>query len=168
MADEQAVSEMYDTPVDVQAAQATYKKNLPPAGNYISLLEDTEPNVTPVTFEGDTRKLFNVFLRAGQRTRGGDVVEQALKFKFSAEPRPAMKFGTSEIIEGKDDSATKRYAELVKAYLDYAGEEGEPLKTIGQLVDFIKSTPLQFRTMNGDNGLNVTAISLPNRRNGNH
>lgn len=164
MADETAVSDFYGDPVDVEQAQQTYKRNLPPSGNYVTLLEDTEPSVTPVTFEGDTRKLYNVFLRAGQRTKGGEVVEQTLRFKFSAEARPAMKFGTQEIIEGKDDAATKRYGELVKAYLDHAGEDGEPLKTIGQLAEFIKTTPLQFRTMNGDNGLIVTAISLPARR----
>lgn len=162
--DEQAVSEMYDAPVNVQDAQATLKRNLPPAGTYVSMVEDYEPTVTPIKFEGDNRQFFNVFLRAGLRTKGGEVVEQGLRFKFSQETRPATRFGTNEVIEGKDDSASKRYAELVKAYLDYAGEDGEALKTLGQLIEFVKTTPLQVRTMQGDNGLQVTGIAYKRNR----
>lgn len=162
--DETATSEMYDQPIDVQGAQETLKRNLPPAGTYVSMVEEYEPTVTPIKFEGDNRQFFNVFLRAGLRTKGGEVVEQGLRFKFSQETRPATKFGTNEVIEGKDDSASKRYAELVKAYLDYAGEEGEPLKTLGQLITFIQTVPLNVRTMQGDNGLQVTGISYKRSR----
>lgn len=163
MNDEVSTSEYYDTPVDVKGAQETYKRNLPPTGNYISNLADFEPTVEKVTFEGETRLLFNVFLRA-TLTKGGETIENALRFRFSPEIRQATKFGTNEVIEGKDDSASKRYAELVKCYLDATGEDGEPLKTIGQLIEFIKSTPLQMATMNGDRGLQVTKISLPAKR----
>jgi hypothetical protein len=162
MVDETSTSDYYDTPVDVKSAQETYKRNLPPTGNYVTNM-DFEPSVTKAEFEGETRPIFNVFLRASL-TKGGEVIENALRFRFSPEVRPATKFGTTEIIEGKDDSASKRYAELVKAYLDNAGEDGEPLKTVGQLVQFIQSVPLQFATMNGDRGLQVTKISLPTRR----
>lgn len=159
MDEQNAVSEMYDAVVDVAAAQETLKRNLPPAGTYTTMLEDFEPSVTPVKFEGDDRQFFNVFVRASIKVKGQEEpVEQGLRFKFSQETRPATKFGTNEIIEGKDDSSSKRYAELVKAYLDWAGEDGEPLKTLGQLIEFIKATPLQIRTMQGDNGLNVTGI----------
>lgn len=162
--DETAVSEYYNDPVDVKSAQETYKRNQPPAGVYVTLLETFEPAVEPFSFEGDSRKFYSVFLRAGQQQKNGDIVEQGLRFRFSAEARPATKFGTNEVIEGKDDSATKRYAELVKAYLDWAGEDGEPLKTMGQLVTFIKSVPLSIRTMNGDNGLTVTGVSYKKAR----
>lgn len=162
--DEQATSEMYDAPVNVGEAQATLKRNLPPAGTYISMVSEYEPTITPIKFEGDNRQYFNVFLRAAQQVRGGDVVEQGLRFKFSQETRQATKFGTNEVIEGKDDSASKRYAELVKAYLDYSGEDGEPLKTLGQLILFIQTQPLAIRTMNGDNGLNVTGVSYKKSR----
>ena len=164
MADEQAVSDMYDIPVDVEQAQEVLKRNLPPAGTYISMLEEYEPSVTPLKFEGDNRQFFNVFIRAGLKVRGGDTVEQGLRFKFSAETRPAIKFGTTEVIEGKDDAASKRYAELVKAYLDHGNGDGEPLKSIGQLADFIKSVPLSLRTMQGDNGLQVVGISYKRSR----
>lgn len=163
--DETAVSDFYNDAVDVKQAQETYKRNQPPAGAYVSLLESYEPTITPVVFEGDTRKLFGVFVRAGQlQKKTGETVEQGLRFRFSAETRPATKFGTGEVIEGKDDAASKRYAELVKAYLDWAGEDGEPLKTIGQLIDFIKQVPLTFNTMNGDNGLQVTGVSYKKSR----
>lgn len=156
--------EFYDDPISTQEAAEVYKRNQPPAGNYLSLLEDTEPSVTPLQFEGETRKLYSVFLRAGRKMRDGEMVEQSLRFRFSPEPRPKTVFGTDQVVEGKDDSATVRYAELVKAYTDHAGDEGEPLKTIGQLVQFIQSVPLQITTMNGDRGLQVTRISLPARR----
>ena len=164
MADETAVADFYDEPVNVGEAQETLKRNLPPAGNYVTMLDDYEPTVTPVTFEGETRKQFSVFARAGLRTKGGEVVEQGLRFRFSPEVRPATKFGTNEIIEGKDDSASKRYAELVAAYLAWAGEDGEPLKTIGQLVQFIQTVPLTLRTMQGDNGLTVVGIQYKRSR----
>lgn len=164
MVDETATSDMYDQPVDVASAQETLKRNLPPAGTYVTMVEEYEPTVTPIKFEGDARQFFNVFVRAAQQVRGGDVVEQGLRFKFSQETRPATKFGTREVIEGKDDSSSKRYAELVKAYLDYSGEDGEPLKTLGQLIEFIKTTPLNVRTMQGDNGLQVTGVSYKKSR----
>ena len=56
MADE-VTSDMYDAPVDVKAAQETLKRNQPPAGNYVTLLEEFEPSVTPVKFEGDDRPM---------------------------------------------------------------------------------------------------------------
>lgn len=164
MSDETAVSDMYDAPVNVEQAQETLKRNLPPAGTYVTMPEEYEPAVTPIKFEGDDRQYWNVFVRAGQRQKNGDVVEQGLRFKFSQETRPATRFGTTEVIEGKDDSASKRYAELVKAYLDFNGEDGEPLKTLGQLVTFIQQTPLNIRTMQGDNGLQVTGISYKRSR----
>lgn len=164
MADETAVSDYYNDPVDVKQAEETLKRNLPPAGTYTTLIAEYEPSVTPITFEGETRKQFNVFVRAGLRTKGGETVEQGLRFRFSPETKQATKFGTNEPIEGKDDGASKRYAELVKAYMDWAGEDGEPLKTMGQLVDFIKQVPLNFRTMQGDNGLNVTGIAYKRNR----
>jgi len=165
VSDEQtSTSEYYDTPVDVKAAQETYKKNQPPAGNYVTLLEESEPEIKPFKFEGDDRQFYTVVLRAGLKVKGGDIVEQSLRFRFSPEVRPATKFGTDEIIEGKDDSASKRYAEIVKAYLDWAGEDGEPLKTMGQLIQFIQTVPLTFRTMNGDNGLTVVGVSLKRNR----
>ena len=162
--DEQAVSDLYESAVNVPEAQATLKRNLPPVGTYVSMPDAYEPTITPVKFEGDERQYFNVFLRAGLVVKGGDTVEQALRFKFSQQTRPATKFGTSEVIEGKDDSASKRYAELVKAYLDFSGEDGEPLKTLGQLITFIQQTPLNLRTMAGDNGLQVTGISYKRNR----
>lgn len=164
MVDETATSDMYDQPVDVAGAQETLKRNLPPAGTYVTMIEEYEPTITPLKFEGDSRQFFNVFVRAGQRTKGGEVVEQGLRFKFSQETRPATRYGTNEVIEGKDDSSSKRYAELVKAYLDYSGDEGEPLKTLGQLIEFIKTTPLNVRTMQGDNGLQVTGVSYKKSR----
>ena len=164
MNEDNAVSEMYDRPIDVAAAQATLKRNLPPAGTYVTMPSEYEPTVTPIKFEGDDREYFNVFVRAGLATKGGDVVEQGLRFKFSQETRPATKFGTNEVIEGKDDSASKRYAELVKAYLDFAGEDGEPLKNVTQLVTFIQTVPLNVRTMQGDQGLQVTGISYKRSR----
>ena len=164
MNEDNTVSEMYDAPVDVPQAQETLKRNLPPAGTYISMNDEYEPTVTPIKFEGDDRQYFNVFVRGGMRTKGGDVVEQGLRFKFSQETRPATRFGTNEVIEGKDDSASKRYAELVAAYLLWAGEDGEPLKTLGQLIEFVKQTPLNYRTMQGDNGLQVTGVSYKRNR----
>ena len=162
---ETSTSEMYEAAVDVKGAQETFKRNQPPAGTYVTMVEDFEPVITPVKFEGDERQYFNVFVRAAIKVKGQEeLVEQGLRFKFSQEIRPATKFGTDEIIEGKDDSASKRYAELVKAYLDYAGEDGEPLKTLGQLITFIQNVPLQVRTMNGDNGLNVTGVSYKKSR----
>src|SRR5216684_616058 len=106
MSDEQnAVSDMYDNVVDVSAAKETLKRNLPPAGTYTTMLEDFEPSVTPVKFEGDDRQFFNVFVRASIKVKGQDEpVEQGLRFKFSQEVRPATIFGTSTIVEGKDDS----------------------------------------------------------------
>lgn len=162
--DEQATSEMYDQPIDVQSAQETLKRNLPPAGTYVTMVDEYEPTITPLKFEGDNRQFFNVLVRGGLKQKNGEVVEQGLRFKFSQETRPAIKFGTNEVIEGKDDSASKRYAELVKAYLDHAGEDGEPLKTLGQLIEFIKTTPLQVRTMQGDSGLQVTGVSYKRSR----
>ena len=161
----EGTSEYYGDPVDVKAALATYKKNLPPAGTYTSNLQDFEPTVELLKpfVEGDTRKVYGVFLRA-TIVKQGETIENALRFRFSGEVRPATKFGTNEVIEGKDDSASKRYAELVKCYLDTAGEDGEPLKTVGQLIEFIKTTPIQMATMNGDRGLQVTKISLPAKR----
>ena len=46
--DETAVADFYDEPVNVGEAQETLKRNLPPAGNYVTMLEDYEPTVTPV------------------------------------------------------------------------------------------------------------------------
>lgn len=162
---EQATSEMYDTPVDVKQAGEVLKRNQPPQGTYTTMVEDFEPKVEPYRFEGDDRLFYSVFLRGSITVKGQDEpVEQALRFKFSQEIRPATKFGTNEIIEGKDDSSSKRYAELVAAYLAWAGEDGEPLKNVGQLADFIKTVPLQVRTMNGDNGLNVTGVSYKKSR----
>ena len=40
MNDETAVSDMYDEPVDTQQAAEVNKRNRPPAGNYVTLLED--------------------------------------------------------------------------------------------------------------------------------
>lgn len=155
---EQAVSDMYDAPVDVKAALATAKKNAIPTGAYVSMPDEYEPNVTPFKFEGDARQYYNVFLRALQRTKGGETVQQALRFKFSSEVRPAAKYDEAgniipgEFYEDKDDSASKRYAELVQSYLAWAGEDGEPLKNVGQLADFIKKTPLTFNTYLSRNG----------------
>ena len=164
MADETSTSDMYDIPVNVAEAQDVLKRNLPPAGTYITMVDEYEPDVKPIKFEGDDRQFFNVFVRAAQQVRGGDVVEQGLRFKFSQEVRPAVKFGTTEVIEGKDDSASKRYAELVKAYLDYSNGDGEPLKTLGQLITFIQTVPLNIRTMQGDNGLQVVGIAYKRSR----
>jgi hypothetical protein len=165
MTDETALSEHYDEPVDVAKAQETQKRNRPPAGNYVTLLEDFEPSITPAEpFEDDKeRKTYSVFLRAGQRSRGGEVVEQALKFKISPDVRPARDFQTHEIKEGKDDIQSRLWAELVKAYLDYQGEDGEPLKTKGQLFEYIKNTPLVFNTMNNDQG-GLTVLHISNQR----
>jgi len=161
----EGTSEYYGDPVDVKAALATYKKNLPPAGTYTSNLQDFEPTVELLKpfVEGDTRKVYGVFLRA-TIVKQGETIENALRFRFSGEVRPATKFGTNEVIEGKDDSASKRYSELVNAFVNYEGEVGEPLKTVDQLINFIKTVPLNLNTMNGDNGLQVTKISLPAKR----
>ena len=165
MSDEVSTSEYYDDPVDTKAAEGTYKKNRPPAGNYITIMEDTEPNITPAApFEDDKdRQSYSVFLRAGQRSKGGEVVEQTLRFKISPDIRPAKDFKTGEIKEGKDDIQSRLWAELVKAYLDFQGDEGEPLKTKGQLFEFIKNTPLVFNTMNNDQG-GLTVLHISNKR----
>lgn len=162
---ETAVSDFYDEPVDVQQAGETNKKNRPPAGNYITLLEEYEPSITLNTpFEDDPeRKTYAVFLRAGQRTKGGEVVEQALRFRISPDVRPAKDYKTQEIKEGKDDIASRLWAELVQAYLNVQGDEGEPLKTKGQLFDFLKNTALSFNTMNNDQG-GLTVLHISNNR----
>ena len=165
MNEDNAVSEMYDAPVDVKQAQDVLKRNQPPQGTYTSMVEEFEPTIAPFRFEGDERLYYTVVLRGSIQVKGQDEpVEQSLRFRFSQEIRPATKFGTNEVIEGKDDSASKRYAELVAAYLLWAGEEGEALKNVGQLADFIKTVPLQIRTMNGDNGINVTGVSYKKSR----
>ena len=165
MNEDNAVSDMYDAPVDVKQAQDVLKRNQPPQGTYTSMVEEFEPTVEPFRFEGDERLYYTVVLRGAITVKGQDApVEQSLRFRFSQEIRPATKFGTNEVIEGKDDSASKRYAELVQAYLLWAGDEGEALKNVGQLADFIKTVPLQIRTMNGDNGINVTGVSYKKSR----
>ena len=162
-----ATSEYYDDAVDTKQAAETYKKNRPPAGNYLTLLEDFEPSITRnEPFEDDPqRKVYGVFLRAGQRTKGGEVVEQALRFRISPDVRPAKDFKTGEVVEGKDDLSSRLWAELVAAYMDHAGEDGEPLKTTGQLIEFVKNVPLTFNTMaNDQGGLTVLHIFNPRKR----
>jgi hypothetical protein len=154
----------YDEPVDVKQAQETQKKNRPPQGNYVAMLEDFEPSITRNDpFEDDPqRRTYAVFLRAGQRSKGGDVVEQSLRFRISPDVRPARDFTTGELSETKDDIASRLWAELVQAYFTVQGEDGEPLKTHGQLFDFIKNTPLVYNTMNNDQGgLTVLHIVAP-------
>lgn len=163
MADETAVSDMYDEPIDLKAAEEISKRNQPPRGTYVTIM-DFEPSVTPTKYEGEDRQFYTVFLRAGQRTKGGEVVEQGLRFKISPDAR-AKRDQEGNEIPGKDDIATRLWADLVKAYVDHAGEDGEPLKTKGQLFAFLQNTPLAFNTMNGDNGqLIVLNISKPRAR----
>jgi len=156
----------YDEPVDVKAAIETQKKNRPPQGNYVAMLEEFEPAISRnEPFEDDPqRRTYAVFLRAGQRLKGGDVVEQSLRFRISPDVRPARDFETGELQENKDDIASRLWAELVAAYFTVQGEDGEPLKTHGQLFDFIKNTPLVYNTMNNDQGgLIVLHIFAPRK-----
>lgn len=166
MADEQgSVADYYDEAVDVEQAQETAKKNRPPAGNYVSLMEEFEPSITlNAPFEDDpTRKTYAVFLRASQRTKGGEVVEQALRFRISPDVRPAKDYKTGEVKEGKDDIQSRLWAELVQAYVNAQGDEGEPLKTKGQLFEFVKNTPLVYNTMANDQG-GLTVLHISNQR----
>lgn len=165
MADETATSDFYDEPVDVHQAHETAKKNRPPQGNYVTLMEDFEPSITlNAPFEDDaTRKTYAVFLRAGQRTKGGEVVEQALRFRISPDVRPAKDYKTGEVKEGKDDIQSRLWAELVQAYVNVQGDEGEPLKTKGQLFEFVKNTPLVFNTMNNEQG-GLTVLHISQQR----
>ena len=157
-------SEYYDEPVDVKGAQEVFKRNQPPRGNYTSIVEEYEPTITPTKYDGDDRQFYTVFLRGVLRTKDGEHVEQGLRFKLSAETRAKRDRDGNEI-PGKDDIASRLWAEAVAAYVAVQGDEGEPLKTKGQLFEFIKTTPLVYNTMNGDGGnLIVLNISAPRKQ----
>lgn len=150
----------FDAPVDAQQAQEIQKRNMAPAGTYVTD-PDTfgELTVTP-SQQDDGRRVFAFFGRTKYAGKGDEVVS-ALRFRLSPDARP-KKTADGEVVAGKDDLSTRLYAQAVGAYA--RANDGATPKTLRDLSDWIKAVPgLQLRTMQGSDDLIVLNIQAPRR-----
>lgn len=151
----------FDAPVDVEQAQQIQKRNMAPAGTYVTD-PDTfgELTVTPMT-QDDGRRVFAFFGRTKYAGKGDEVVS-ALRFRLSPDARP-KKDAEGNVVAGKDDLSTRLYAQAVGAYA--RAHDNDAPKTLRDLSDWIKAAQgIQLRTMQGSDDLVVLSISAPRGR----
>lgn len=147
-------SDFYDEETDAAEAARTIKRNQAPAGTYRTDPEELgEFQDTPTTYE-DGRRSVRFFGKARRVVRTGDAVVMALRYSISPDRRAKRDTEGNEV-EGKDDSATRLYAEAVASY---GQARGEAPKNLRQLVDWLKTGQYDLVTFAGRDGLVINGI----------
>jgi len=173
----ESLDDLFNKEVNASEAAEITKRNMAPAGTYVTEPADFPPTISEAKYRDDKKKdgtvtgrrLFvTVIARASAKIKGNDVT-QVLRFDLSPEQRLKKIYEdsqwTGEYDEAKDDSMTKLWANAVSAYQDFHGK-GTTF-TQGDVLEFLKNVPVALRTMQGDRGeLVVLSLSSRGRRRG--
>ena len=172
----ESMDSLFNKEVDAGAAQEAIKRNMAPAGTYV-----TEPEDFPATIlakqvdEKDKggevvgqRVKATVLCRATARIKGDDIT-QVLRFDISPEQRFKKIYEdsqwTGEYDTAKDDIAYRLWSAAVMCYEEFHGKGTK--FTQNDVLEFLKSVPVALRTMQGDRGeLVVLSIQSRGKRRG--
>jgi len=170
----ESLDDLFNKEVNAAEAAEITKRNMAPAGTYVTEPADFPPTINPVKQPeknkageviGD-RLMATVITRATATIKGNEVT-QVLRFSLSPEQRHKKVYEdsqwTGEYDESKDDIASRLWANAVSAYQDFHGK-GTTF-TQGDVLEFLKNVPVALRTMQGDRGeLVVLSLSSRGRR----
>lgn len=155
--DQQSPSDLFEQPVDAKEAAEITKRNMAPAGEYVTDPEEFGQLSVTAQVNEDGRRVFAFF---GRMTHVKEQVQAQVRFRLSPDARPKKDFQTGEIIEGKDDLNTRLYAAAVKAYT--LGHDGATPKKLGDLTEWLQTVGgLRVGTMQGDEDLIVLRLNAP-------
>ena len=133
-----------DITVDGDEAAKVQRANMYAGGTYMTDSDQFGPFVdTPKVAEDGRRSVF-LFGRGRVKTKGVPV-ENALGYSISPDARP-KKDAMGEIVPGKNDLATRLYADAVMAYQKTHGESPKNLRAV---VEYLAYAPLALRCMPG-------------------
>lgn len=167
MKDEQATTvvdmdTLFNREVNEAEVNEVNRRSATPAGTYITNPDEYPINVFANTFnetDGGTRTVLT-FAGLAQATIKGEDVTLRFRFRISPDARKKLDFETKEPTE-KDDLPTRLYAQAVTAY---RAQQKEAPKNVGQLVEWLKSSPIRVRTFVTQEGEPmVIAISAARR-----
>jgi len=173
----ESLDDLFNKEVNATEAEQGNKRNMAPAGTYVTDPEEFPPTISPAKYKEDRQKdgtvtgkrLFvTVTARASATIRGAEST-QVLRFDLSPEQRHKKIWDntenkwTGEFDEAKDDNMSKLWFNAVGAYQDFHGK-GTTF-TQGDVLEFLKAVPVALRTMQGDRGeLVVLSLSSRGRR----
>jgi len=156
--------------VDSAAAQEVKKRNGAPPGTYVTDPGEYEPIINVGKRDeknkaGDVmgqRDVATIIARGTAKIKGA-LVTQILRFEMSPDQRHKKIYEgqqwTGAYDEAKDDLAHRLWCDAVTAFEE---QNGKGSFTRGDILAYLKSTPVALRTMQTDRG-DLLVLSLQNR-----
>lgn len=172
----ESVDSLFDKEADLAGAKAIKKRNMAPAGTYITNPDDYPVTVIPVKVAekdkagdetGSTRATATIIARATATIKGEEAIA-LLRFSISPDRRPKKIYDgrdwTGEVNEQKDDLSSRLWADVTDMYAETHSTDAPPKQS--DIVDYLRTFPVALRTMQGDDGLIVLGISARRGRRG--
>ena len=162
------MDELFQREINEAEVNEINKRAAAPQGTYTTVPDEYPLNVFVNEIDekvnGEptgTKRLILTVTGMAQGVFKGETVNLRLRFGISPDQRAKRNFDTGEEIEGKDDLKTRLYAQAVTTY---KASVGDAPKKLGDLVEFLKSSPYKVRTFNTTEGDSMVIAISPARR----